>query len=76
MADVEQYKAEIKRTFALVEPISTAAAGIFYPTLWEVNPETKVCVNVIPLPPYEDSVCFFLAGACSKSTPTVDAVIP
>lgn len=42
MADVEGYKTEIKRTFALVEPISTTAAGIFYPTLWEVNPDTKV----------------------------------
>ena len=43
MADVEGYKAEIRRTFALVEPIAITAASIFYPTLWEVNPETKVC---------------------------------
>eukprot|EP00752_Nemacystus_decipiens_P016398 g14658.t1 len=41
MADVEGYKVEIRRTFALVEPIAMTAAGIFYPTLWEVNPETK-----------------------------------
>lgn len=44
MADVEGYKAEIRRTFALVEPIAITAASIFYPTLWEVNPETKVCL--------------------------------
>ncbi|CAM9337103.1 unnamed protein product [Ectocarpus sp. 4 AP-2014] len=39
--DVEGYKAEIRRTFALVEPISVQAAGIFYPTLWEVDTSTK-----------------------------------
>ncbi|CAN0173138.1 unnamed protein product, partial [Hapterophycus canaliculatus] len=37
--DVEGYKAEIRRSFALVEPVE--AAAIFYPTLWEVNPSTK-----------------------------------
>ena len=42
MADVEGYKVEIRRSFALVEPIAITAASIFYPTLWEVNPETKV----------------------------------
>jgi len=42
MADVEGYKAEIRRSFALVEPIAVQAAAIFYPTLWEVNPGTKV----------------------------------
>lgn len=41
MANAEAYKTEIKRTFALVQPISTQAAAIFYPTLWEVNPATK-----------------------------------
>ncbi|CAM9106925.1 unnamed protein product [Pylaiella littoralis] len=41
MADVDGYKAEIKRSFALVAPISTQAAAIFYPTLWEVDPSTK-----------------------------------
>lgn len=38
--DVEAYKAEIRRSFALVEPVE--AAAVFYPTLWEVNPSTKV----------------------------------
>lgn len=42
MADVEQYKEEIRRTFALVKPIATQAAAIFYATLWEIDPETKV----------------------------------
>ena len=46
MADVEGYKAEIRRSFALVEPIATQAAAIFYPTLWEVNPNTKVRFRV------------------------------
>lgn len=40
--DVEVYKAEIKRTFGLVKPISVEAAAIFYPTLWEIDPSTKV----------------------------------
>lgn len=42
MANEEVYKAEIRRSFALVEPIAVQAAAIFYPTLWEVNPNTKV----------------------------------
>lgn len=47
MADVEGYKAEIKRSFALVAPISIQAAAIFYPTLWEVDPSTKVRLLII-----------------------------
>lgn len=42
MVDIEEYKLEIQRTFNLVKPISTQAAAIFYPTLWEVDPSTKV----------------------------------
>ncbi|CAM9670726.1 unnamed protein product [Discosporangium mesarthrocarpum] len=41
MADVEGNKAEIKRTFALVEPIAATAATLFYGRLWDVYPETK-----------------------------------
>lgn len=44
MAEAEQYKGEIRRTFDMVKPISTEAAAIFYPTLWEINPDTKVIV--------------------------------
>lgn len=39
---VQAFKAEIRRTFSLVEPIASAAAAIFYPTLWEIDPSTKV----------------------------------
>lgn len=42
MTRIEEYKAEIRRTFALVEPISTEIAAVFYPTLWTINPSTKV----------------------------------
>ena len=42
MANVEVYKAEIRRSFDLVKPISQEAASIFYPTLWEIDPSTKV----------------------------------
>lgn len=42
MADVEAYKEEVRRSFELVKPISVEAAAIFYPTLWKINPETKV----------------------------------
>lgn len=42
MARIEEYKAEIRRTFALVEPIATEVAAVFYPTLWTINPSTKV----------------------------------
>lgn len=38
----EEYKAEVRRTFALIKPMSTQAAAIFYPTLWEMDPPTKV----------------------------------
>lgn len=44
MAEAEEFKGEIRRTFDMVKPISTEAAAIFYPTLWEINPETKVIV--------------------------------
>lgn len=37
-----EYKTEIRRTFALVKPIATEAAAIFYSTLFEVDPSTKV----------------------------------
>lgn len=42
MARIEEFKTEIRRTFALVEPISTEIAAVFYPTLWTINPATKV----------------------------------
>lgn len=42
MANVEEYKTEIRRTFQLVKPIADEAAAIFYATLWEINPSTKV----------------------------------
>lgn len=38
----EEYKEELRRSFELVKPISLEAAAIFYPTLWEINPATKV----------------------------------
>ena len=38
----EEYKEELRRSFDLVKPISLEAAAIFYPTLWEINPSTKV----------------------------------
>lgn len=38
----EAYKAEVRRTHALLKPISTEAAAIFYPTLFEVDPSAKV----------------------------------
>ena len=38
----EEYKEELSRSFDLVKPISVEAAAIFYPTLWEINPATKV----------------------------------
>lgn len=38
----EGYKEELRRSFALVKPRSLEAAAIFYPTLWEINPSTKV----------------------------------
>lgn len=41
---IESYKAEVRRTHALLKPISTEAAAIFYPTLFEVDPAAKVCI--------------------------------
>lgn len=49
MARIEEYKAEIRRTFALVEPISTEIAAVFYPTLWTINPSTKVQLSTSSL---------------------------
>ena len=40
--NIDAYKEEIRRTFELVKPIATDAAGIFYSTLWEIDPSTKV----------------------------------
>ncbi|CAN0004058.1 unnamed protein product [Ectocarpus sp. 6 AP-2014] len=37
----ESYKAEVRRTHALLKPIQVEAAAIFYPTLFEVDPSTK-----------------------------------
>ena len=44
----EEYKEELRRSFDLVKPISAEAAAIFYPTLWEINPSTKVrnCIYI------------------------------
>ena len=38
----ERYKEELRRSFDLVKPLSVKAAAIFYPTLWEIKPSTKV----------------------------------
>lgn len=53
----EAYKAEVRRTHALLKPISTEAAAIFYPILFEVDPSAKVC----------EYTCHVCAHACVES---------
>ena len=40
--NIDAYKEEIRRTFDLIKPIAAEAASIFYSSLWEVDPSTKV----------------------------------